>query len=377
MIHRKSLSRVTHRTNTFRKGALESKQIRRSDCGSKHFWLVTFPTGLGPFVRDELTARGARVFREALETSELRFRPSPDKLIELLSLRTATAIFRGIHLPIDRPRGLTSYEYREPLSDLFSQVFSLRPANLFHALRLEGAGNNSPTFRRLGEFFEQITGVPYSPGKDEADLLIRIRPSPEGQGWEVLVRTTPRPLSTRDWRAVNVRGAVSGPIAAAMIELGKPKPTETVLNIPCGSGTILAELFEHQRVKKALGIDLSNEALRASTANLKRWHSLTSLSLVQGNMTTLPLPTGCASVIFSDPPWGEGLGNRMQARRLYHPMFREMHRVLTGNGRLIILSQDEEALHESAKDLFEREQAVKVYQGGFHPTILVYRAKKR
>ena len=35
---------------------------------------------------------------------------------------------------------------------------------------------------------------------EDGQLLIRLRPETDGPGWEVLARTTPRPLSARPWR---------------------------------------------------------------------------------------------------------------------------------------------------------------------------------
>jgi 23S rRNA G2445 N2-methylase RlmL len=160
-----------------------------------------------------------------------------------------------------------------------------------------------------------------------------------------------------------------------MLEVAQPKQNETVLNIPCGSGTILAELCEKKTFQQAIGVDLSDEALRAAVANLQRWRSAKNLKLAKGDLSALPIPDSCASVILSDPPWGEGLGSREQARRMYPMMLKEMHRVLTERGRLVILSQDERALHEIASSLFERERSVRVYQGGFHPHIILYRKR--
>ena len=375
MIQRKNSARSFGRTSNARKETVRKTKELRPESGSKHFWLVTTPLGLGPFAMDELTKRNCRLLNNSIEATEIPFTIDPQSHRELLSIRTATSLFRSINLPIDRPRGITSYEYREELKLLFEDVFSLTSVKLFHALRLEGAGNDTPTFRRLGEFFSQMIGIPYLPDKDEADLVIRIRPSASAQGWEILVRATPRPLSTRSWRVVNFRGAVSAPIAAAMIEVAQPKKTETVLNIPCGSGTILAELSEKKSFQKALGVDISAEALRAAVENLKRWRSAKKLELAKGDLAALPIPDSCASVILSDPPWGEGLGSREQARRMYPTMLKEMHRVLSEKGRLVILSQDERALHEVASPLFERERSVRVYQGGFHPHIILYRKR--
>src|SRR5690625_5498492 len=59
--------------------------------------------------------------------------------------------------------------------------------------------------QRLGEALAELAEVPVDP---EGDLLVRVRRGPGRPGtWQVLIRTTPRPLATRAWRTVNYPGA--------------------------------------------------------------------------------------------------------------------------------------------------------------------------
>ena len=186
------------------------------------------------------------------------------------------------------------------------------------------------------------------------------------------MRTTPRPLATRDWRVKNMRGAISGPLAAALVQLARPAVDETVLNLPCGSGTILAELLEIAPVRRAIGLDLDPETLEAACHNLSKWRSRPTLQLLQGDLQHLPLTDNAASLILSDPPWGEALSTRTNAARLYRSMLKEMHRVLSPDGRLIVITQHHRALEQAAASLFQREKSLQVFQGGFHPHIIVF-----
>ena len=73
--------------------------------------------------------------------------------------------------------------------------------------------------------------------------MLRVRKADiRRDGWEVLIRLTPRPLSAREWRVCNMEGALNATIAAAMIEMTDPSARRPrVFNLMCGSGTLLIE----------------------------------------------------------------------------------------------------------------------------------------
>lgn len=339
----------------------------------ERYWVLTFTKGLEPFVREELLKHRCQPLSTTPGGEEITIRGQERLGQALQSIRTATALFRAITLPVERPRGITSYEHEAALSALFEEVFSLTSQRRFSALRLEGAGKHTPTFQRLGDYFARLTALPYRPDDEAADLVIRLRRSAISAGWEVLVRTTARPLATREWRVKNMRGAISGPLAAALVQVARPKPGDTVLNLPCGSGTILAELLDGTRVHRAIGMDLDEETLDAARHNLTTWIARPPLQLLRGDLRLLPLANNTASLIISDPPWGEALGTRIDASQLYRPMLKEMHRVLSPQGHLIIITQHYRALEREAAPLFEKERSFRVYQGGFEPQVIVYR----
>lgn len=60
-------------------------------------------------------------------------------------------------------------------------------------------------------------------------------------GWDVLVRLSTFPLSARSWRAEGYHAAVNATVAAAMVRLSQPRSGDRVVNLMCGSGTILVE----------------------------------------------------------------------------------------------------------------------------------------
>lgn len=372
--HSPARPRRVHRHQGSSSSYHRTERTRHS--GPERYWVLSFTRGLEPFVREQLHRHQCELLSTPRTDEEITCRGGEPLGRALQSIRTATALFRAITLPVERPRGITSYEYDGVLRSLFEEVFRLTSLRRFTALRLEGAGKHTPTFQRLGDHFARMTTLPYRPVDEEADLVIRLRRSTITSGWEVLVRTTPRPLATRDWRVKNMRGAISGPLAAAIIQLARPAADETVLNLPCGSGTILAELLEIAPVHRAIGLDIAPETLDAAWQNLTKWRNRSTLQLLQGDLQHLPLADNAASLILSDPPWGEALSTRTTAARLNRDMLGEMYRVLSPDGRLIVITQHYRALEQAAAPLFERERVLHVFQGGFHPHIIVFQKKR-
>src|SRR5438046_2091478 len=76
-----------------------------------------------------------------------------------------------------------------------------------------------------------------------------------GEGWEALVRLTPRPLAARAWRVCNLPGALDATAAHAMARWSTRAPDERLVNLACGSGTLLVERLALGPAAVALGVD--------------------------------------------------------------------------------------------------------------------------
>ena len=92
--------------------------------------------------------------------------------------------------------------------------------------RLHAAGRPAP--RRL----------PTSAGSGRAATSSWPSAAPTDEGWEALVRLTPRPLSARPWRVCNLPGALDATAAHAMARLSAPlQPTPGRPGRPSASST--------------------------------------------------------------------------------------------------------------------------------------------
>ena len=86
--------------------------------------------------------------------------------------------------------------------------------------------------------------------------------------WALLgVRVFDEPLSRREYRVVNVRGALRPTVAAALVRLAVPgRKPQRVWDPFCGSGTILCEAASLGH--EVWGTDIESEAVDASRANI-------------------------------------------------------------------------------------------------------------
>ena len=165
--------------------------------------------------------RRAGALRGRRRPGALRFSYAGE-LADLLTLRSVVAVYGVQYFAIPRPKGLLGNQQFGELSGAISAVIELAPPGAYATLRLSAAGEDSSVLTRLKEQIAQRFGLAVA--ADEGDLLIRLRRARGGDGWETLVRLTPRPLATRAWRVCNWPGALNASLAYAMIALTEPAP---------------------------------------------------------------------------------------------------------------------------------------------------------
>ena len=138
----------------------------------------------------------------------------------LSTLRSVVAVHRVEAFPVPRPKALLGHEHLTRMVATLHGVMARQPRGAFRTFRVSAAGADSPVFERLKEEIARQTGL--SPGEHEADLALAVRPTPEGEGWQVLVRRT-RGLSARAWRVYSMPGALDATVAHVGDDPGGPQ----------------------------------------------------------------------------------------------------------------------------------------------------------
>jgi tRNA (guanine6-N2)-methyltransferase len=292
----------------------------------------------------------------------------------LLRLRTVVAAYLLVTVPGRRPSALLG---DTTLFDQVEAVRALHPPGTFSSFRLSAPGRESAALRRLREELARRSGLAYDPQGGE--LLLRIRRSRGAAGWDLLTRLSPRPLSARAWRVHNLPGALNATIAAAAVDLTGPRPRDRVLNLMCGSGTLLVERFARGRPALAVGCDLDAAALAGARRNLAAAGLAGSVGLARMDATALGFADGRFDVLLADLPYGHRMGSHRDNAALYPAVLREAARVAAPGGALLLVTHELRLFERclaAAGRWWSVERAVQVWQKGHHPKVYVLRRQR-
>ncbi len=354
--------------------------------------------GLEELAIEELRSRFGKAVqidrKRSIKKGKIRF-TYQGNLKNLLQAQTILTVFLLQHYMIPRPRALLGEEHLRTLLQQINTVRTLMPKDVYHVLYMSAAGSDSSVMNRLKE--ELATHCGLVVGDSGGDLLIRLRRPPEDQeGWEVLVRLTPRPLATRTWRVCNMQGALNATVAHAMARFTRPTQNDTFLNLACGSATLMIERLACGPARRVIGCDINHEALACAYANLQASGNRVTMDLNPedcapkpppklqlGKMPTvelyawdarnLPLPNESVDVLAADLPFGHLIGSHDENVELYPALLQEAARV-TRRGGIFVLLTHEIRLMESLLDdsrAWRTELMSMVVLSGLHPRIFV------
>jgi len=329
--------------------------------------------GLEPFARDELKSVTG-VQQVDVGRGAVGFRFVGDEA-RLSRLRSVVAVYKLVHFAVPRPKALLGHEH---LSRLAAAVAALGEREAFGSFRLSAAGSDSAVYTRLTELLTQATGLPHVP--DEGELLVRVRRAQGkgegGEGWVVLLRLSPRPLSARAWRVCNLVGGLNAGVAAAMLELAAVGPGDRVFNPMCGSGTLLVEQGLKLKPARLLGCDLDPEALACSARNLEA-AGVEGVELLTVDAADTGLDAASVEVIVADPPWGDALGSHKSNAELYPALLREAARIAAPGARFVLLTHELKLFERvlRAQRTWRVLEQFSVFHGGHNPHVYLLSAE--
>lgn len=226
--------------------------------------------GLEEIARDEIRERlGDRMKLRPLSEKPgvLHFDYIGRDLREVRGLRTIHSAYLVRRFAIPRPKALLGDEHFRALLEMVETVRKMWQPGTFQTFRLNAAGSESSVMQRIKEELAAKTGLTVA--EEEGDLLIRLRRPPNEEAWEALVRISPRPLATREWRVCNREGALNATVSHAMVRLTEPKQDDVFLNLMCGSGTLLIERMTAGTAQSAVGYDHDETALTCARENIE------------------------------------------------------------------------------------------------------------
>jgi 23S rRNA G2445 N2-methylase RlmL len=160
-----------------------------------------------------------------------------------------------------------------------------------------------------------------------------------------------------------------------MVRLSKPDARDRVVNLMCGSGTILVERLLAGPTRTALGVDLSSTAIAAARRNAEAAGVADRLKLRTGNAADDGWPTdGPYDCVYADPPWGDKSGDHRSNERLHMMLLERSHAVSQGTARLVVLTHEIRIMERCvrrADGAWRLTSETRVFHKGHHPRIYV------
>jgi tRNA (guanine6-N2)-methyltransferase len=352
-------------------GAYPADDLSRSPASSTIEILV--PRGIEDVAEREITSQlshrvgGMRIGHGTIVLNYLGALPA------LLHLRTVTSVYLVLHFDVARPRGLLGDENLRRLLREIGRIREMWPPRAYKTLHLSAAGGQSPVMRRLVDAMEHRTGLREDPR--EGNLQIRVRRGNPGNGWDVLVRISPRPLSARPWRVCDMPGALNAAVAAAMVLLTEPRGKQSFLNPACGSGTLLVERAASEQAQRIIGCDIAEAALSCAQENISASGYGAAIEIYGWDAQDLPLDQSSVDAICIDLPFGHLVGTHEANHELYPRILRECARVARTGAMCCVLTHQADLLDDIVRQLglWAVQRRTRVHVGGLVPTLFLLR----
>lgn len=293
-----------------------------------------------------------------------------DDLDAVRGLRRVVAASSGLTVRARRPRELLETSVQQQLGELLADIGRQRPRQRFHGLRLEAAGSETPDMRRIAEAIAELAEVEVA---EDGDLVVRVRRGAPEHTWQILLRTTPRPLSTRPWRTVNYPGAVNGTIAATVLDLLEVGSEDSVLDMTCGSGTFLIEQLHDVAPARALGVDLDPSAIEAAQQHQRTARRKGRVEWIAGDVLTTEIEPGFTRIL-TNPPWGTLHGDHESNEQLLADLLARAAQLAAPQARLGVLTHEITRMQqvlENADSGWRPVDEHRFFQKGHHPRLFL------
>lgn len=199
----------------------------------------------------------------------------------------------------------------------------------------------------------------------------------EARDGRLVAEVGPLFLTRRAGELLRSPASTTPVVGALMCRLAKLRAGQAVLDPCCGSGTLLVLAGGTAALGRLVGTDVDPAALRRAAENLRRRGVAGTLAMADAGR--LPLPAGSVDRVLANLPFGKRVGSHDGNVALYPRALREVSRVLTADGRAVLLTEDKRVFRDAA----QRAPRLKIVRellvetGGLHPTVFVLAPSRR
>ena len=339
---------ATRRRRARRRDSSPPEPPRSEDAG---LYEIEFVPGLERFVSAELgRVLGGRKF--TLSKSESDGRMSlvyNGSAARLAGLGCAVAVHSVTRFAAPRPRALLGHQNLSRLADSAKRAMGLHPRATFRTMRISAAGSGSATIRRLRGELSSALGLEDA-GDAAAHLVLALRRSANGDGWEALIRLTPTALSARAWRVRNRADALNATVARAMASLSGRRGSGRFVNLCCGSGTLMIERANAGRFERIVGVDSDANALDCARENIAAAGLGGEMDAVLGDARNAPLKSASFDAATADLPFGMAeRGDCVDLPALYAGILQEAARLIVRDGTFAAITTRRQLFADSLR----------------------------
>ncbi|MFN8377188.1 MAG: RNA methyltransferase [Anaerolineae bacterium] len=325
--------------------------------------------GLERLARAEVSGR-LSVRTEAVREGPGWVRFLSPRPVRVTQMRLAESAFRVETFAVPRPKALLGDQHFRRLTTAIAEVTASydQPPETFS---VAAAGSDSSVMLRLREELARATHLTDS--SDEGDLQLRMIRARDTDGWDVLIRLTPRPLSARSWRVCSFPGALNATVASAMAQLTLPRPDDVFVNLMSGSGSILIERNLLAPVALTIGIERDMERVACAQANQHAARIVHSVNWLAADVRATPLPNRIARALGVDLPFGQRVGSHEQNVHLYPAVLAEAARIAVHGARFAALTHEMQLMDRLLREQYDWRvvQVFRLNLRGLHPRIYV------
>lgn len=301
---------------------------------------LSYITGLRSVVLDELKESNFKILDEDEVAEFIEF--SEEIIPKAKKLRSVSRAYLVLHGNTYHPSYISNH--KSILGKLIDIVVRY---DSFKTFKISCAGSDSPEVRSIAKYIQNTYRMEES---NDADLKIHIiKPK---DLWEIGIQITPRPLSVRDYKVVNMSGAMDSTMAFAVNSFCNLGSAHSYLNIFSGSATLLIEAAQcYPNLEDLMGFDNNKKHLSLSIQNIKKAGLIKRVRVKEADIFNKP-DMGTFDAIVSDLPFGMSISKDEDLEKLYSTFVQYCEETLSTGGRLAIYT----SRHELIESILSKSQ---------------------
>jgi len=293
---------------------------------------LSYITGLRFVVLEELKKYNFIILDEGEDSVFIEF--SEEIILKAKRLRSVARAYLVLRGGKYHPAYISNH--KSILGNLVERVIKF---DSFTTFKITCAGSDSPEVRSLNKYIQETFELKEN---DEADLKIHIIKTEDV--WEIGMQITPRPLSVRDYKVINMIGAMDPTIAYATNSFCNLDSSNSYLNVFSGSSTLLIEAGQcYSNLQKLTGFDNNKKHLSLSFQNIKKAGLIKRVQLIESDIFDKS-DLGKFDAIVSDLPFGMLISKNEDLEKLYAAFIEYCENTLNVNGRLVVYTSKHELL---------------------------------